>query len=334
MRRVLRLGCLVLVVTCVLLAFFSKLGAAVPAQAMLQGTTDGIRVFGLVNSPLNLTYDELQSFPMVSEVAELKCVSGSPDVTYNWTGIPLFYLLTLAQVKAEAYKVVSRASDGFSSDLLIEDALKPTTILALGANGTDLPEISGIKGLYRLVVPCKWGYKWVGNLTEIEVVDYDYKGTYESNGQSDEANRSDSTVLPSITPPIQELNLGSGNRTFNVEAFTNVSINAATLDYSQKKISLNITVPSGTTGFADFILKQDFLKGPYNVSVDTQAVNTVEADLINQSYLYIAFPEGIHTVEITATDVFVPEFPTYLIVLLPVAVTVMAVIVSKRRHST
>lgn len=141
MQRVLRRGCLVFVVTSILLVFLSRLGAAVPPQALQQGTTDGIRVFGLVNSPLNLTYDELRSFPMVSEVAELKCVYGSPDVTYNWTGIPLFYLLTLAQVKPEAYKVVTRGSDGFSSDLLIEDALKPTTILALGTNGTDLPEI-------------------------------------------------------------------------------------------------------------------------------------------------------------------------------------------------
>jgi hypothetical protein len=290
------------VVTSVLLAFLSKLGAVVPPQALQQGATDGIRVFGLVNSPLNLTYYELRSFPMVSEVAELKCVSGSPDVTYNWTGIPLFYLLTLAQAKPEAYKVATRASDGFSSDLLIEDALKPTTILALAANGTDLPEVNGIKGLYRLVVPCKWGYKWVGNLTEIEVVDYDYKGTYESNGQSDEADRPDCTVLPPITPPMQELNLASGNTTFNVEAFTNVSINDYALDYAQKKISLNITVPSGTVGFADFILPQTFLQGPYNVSVDTQTVNTIETDLAYQSYLYVTFPYGLHNVEITGTE--------------------------------
>jgi len=334
MQRALRLGCLVLVAISFPLAFLSKLGAAVPPQALQQGTTDGLRVFGMVNSPLNLTYAELRSFPMVSEVAELKCISGSPDVTYNWTGIPLFYLLTLAQVKPEAYKVVTRASDGFSSDLLIEDAMKPTTILALGANGTDLPEISGIKGLCRLVVPCKWGYKWVGNLTEIEVVDYDYKGTYESNGQSDEADRPDSTVLPPITPPIQELNLAFGNTTFNVEAFTNVSINDYAIDYAQKKISLNITVPSGTVGFADFILPQTLLKGPYNVSVDTQTVNTVETDLANQSYLYVTFPEGLHNVEITGTDVVVTEFLPFLPVPLLISVTLLTAMVRKRRHST
>ncbi len=59
-------------------------------------TSGVISIYGDVNRPLNLTYAELLSFPMVSEVAELKCVDGFPDVTGNWTGIPLFYLLTLA----------------------------------------------------------------------------------------------------------------------------------------------------------------------------------------------------------------------------------------------
>jgi hypothetical protein len=38
----------------------------------------------------------------------------------------------------------------------------------------------------RLVVPGKWGYKWISRLTEISLVDFDFKGTYESQGYSDE----------------------------------------------------------------------------------------------------------------------------------------------------
>ena len=304
MRLTLVLTCLILLMSSVQIALAPKSGAAV-LQAVQQETADEIRIFGLVNRPLNLTLAELLSFPMVSEVAELKCVQGSPDVTYNWTGIPLFHLLTVAQIRPEAYKLAIRASDGFSSDLLIEDALKPTTILALGANGTDLPEINGIKGLYRLVVPGKWGYKWVGYVTEIEVVNYDYKGTYEGlGGFPDEADRPNYTVVPSITPPMQEMDFVFGNRTFKVEAFTNVSINAYTLDVLQKELILNVSVPSGTKGFADFKLQQDFLKGPFSATVDTQATDIVEADLTNQSYLYISLEEGSHTVRIVGTEIF------------------------------
>lgn len=341
MQRTLKLSCLILVLAIVLIAFTPKSSgtqnvwsdaAAQPPQVHVQETANGIRIYGLVNRILNLTYDELHSFPMVSEVAELKCVMGSPDVAFNWTGIPLFYLLTLAQIKPEAYKVVTRANayDGFSSDLLVEDALRPTTILALGANGTDLPEINGIKGFYRLVVPGHWGYKWVAEVDQIQVVDYDYKGSYESSGYDDAGLRPDSTVLPSLTPPLQELSFAAGNLTFKVEAFTNVSINSSTLDLSQKIISLNVTVPSGTRGFADILFQHDFLNGPYDVTVDTQTVNTTETDLTNQSYLYIDFSEGLHTVEIIGTNAPVPEFTSLIILSLLMITTLMVAMVYRR----
>lgn len=333
MQRALGLTCPTVELAMVLMAAIFVSGTMALSQVVQQGTGDGIRIFGLVNRPLNLTYAELRSLPMVSEVAELKCVMGLPDVTYNWTGIPLFYLLTLAEVKPEAYKIAVRASDGFSSDLLIEDALRPTTILALGANGTDLPEINGVKGLYRLVVPCKWGYKWVGYVTEIEVVNYDYKGTYESlGGFSDEADRPDCNGFPSVNPPLQELKMPFDNETLSVEAFANVSINSCEFDYLQKKISLNVTVPQGAGGFADFILQQDFLKGPYNVSVDAETVNTIESDPTNKSYLCITLAEGTHAVEIVGSDTVVPEFPPFLAMPLLITATLLMVIIRRRKR--
>jgi len=165
-------------------------------QAEAESSPHDLVISGLVDHPRNFTYSELQSFPMTSEVALMKCVAGWTQL-YNWTGIPLFYLLNMTGVKAGAKEVVFYASDGFSSSITIERALHPTTILALRANGTVLSHSDGYP--YRLVVPCKYGYKWVKRITEIEVVDYDHKGTYESMGYSDEANIPDCT-LPSTTP--------------------------------------------------------------------------------------------------------------------------------------
>lgn len=271
--------------------------------------SDNVRIYGLVNKPLNLTRAELFSFPMVSEVARLECVMGTPNVVYNWSGIPLFYLLTLTEIKPEAYKVVTRGSDGFESDLLVEEALQPSTILALGANGTDLPVINGIQGSFRLVVPCKWGYKWVGDVKEIEVVNTDYKGTYESSGWTDAGDIPDCGPLPTTTRPFETLHLPYGNRTFEIEIFTNVSIDAFTFDYFQKELEANVTVPLGTTGFADFVLLQDFLKGPYNVTLDDNKIDAVEADVIQRSYLYLPIGQGNHTIRIFGTEFFghIPE---------------------------
>jgi PKD repeat protein len=273
------------------------------ASALTTSGANKLKIYGLVNNPLEFTYTQLQSLPMVSEVAELKCVDGSPDVVGNWTGIPLFYLLTLAQINSHAYKVVTYGSDGYSSDLLVEDALKPTTILALKDNGTTEAN-PGIGPLPRLIVPNNWGYKWVDMVDAIQVVNYNYNGTYESSGYPDNATRLGMTGLPSITPPIQELDFGTGNLKFRVEAFTNASINTYTLNYSQKQISLNVTVPSGTVGFADFELPRDFLKSPYNVTIDNQATDVVEADLADQSYVYMPLPEGSCTVNIVGAGIF------------------------------
>jgi len=176
-------------------------------QVETESSPYDLRISGLVYRPLNLTYSELQSFPKVSEIAIMKCVAGWAQL-YNWTGIPLFFLLGVTGVKMGATEVVFYASDGFSSSLTIERALHPTTLLALEAKGTVLSHSNGYP--YRLVVPCKYGYKWVKSITEIEVVDYDYKGTYESMGYSDEAEIPDCT-FPSITPPFETFHIVPGN---------------------------------------------------------------------------------------------------------------------------
>jgi hypothetical protein len=280
--------------------------ALMPVQSVSAVLQDSnvVRIFGLVSKPLNLTYSQLTSFPMVSEVARLQCVVGIPDVTYNWTGIPLFYLLTLVETRPDAYKIVTRGSDGFSSDLVMDDALKPTTILALGANGTGLPEISGIKGLFRLVVPHKWGYKWVADVTEIEVVNSDYKGTYESSGWGDQADVPNPGAMPTLSPPIETNTLPYGNRTFEVDTFTNALVNAVDFDYFQMRLNINLSVPQNSAGFADFILQQSFLKGPYNVTLDGKPVDKIEADINQSSYLYVTIDQGNHTASIFGTEFF------------------------------
>lgn len=74
------------------------------------------------------------------------------------------------------------------------------------------------------------------------------------------------------------------------------------------------------------------LKGPYNVSVDTETVNTIESDLTNKSYLYITFAEGAHAVEIMGIDTVVPEFPPFLTMPLLITATLLMVTIRRRRH--
>lgn len=273
----------------------------------------GIRIFGLVNNPINLTDQDLLSLPMVSEVAAIHCVwenvPGSPPVIMvNWTGIPLFYLLTVAETKPEAFKVVFRARppDDFFDTLRIEDALDPHVILAVKANETMLTSVSdlytGHMGGYRLVVPGRWGYKWVANVGSIEVVDSDILGTYETN-----LNQPDDAIIPdapatSISPRLQVFNVTFDSRVFQFEMFTNSSVEAFEFNREQSKISMNVSVPHGFIGFADFIIQQDMLNGPYSILVDGKATSFSQANVTERSFQFLVFPEGRHVVAITGTE--------------------------------
>ena len=314
MRKTLRMVSVALALVFVLAACLPTLKTTVAQESGM------LKIDGDVSTPLDLTYAQLVSMPMVSEVAELRCVTGSPDVTYNWTGIPLFYLLTLAQIKPYAYKIVTMCSDGYTSDLLVGDALQPTTILALKANGTSLPQLTyGPEGPNRLVVPGKYGYKWSSGVEEVQVVTTDYLGEYESSGYSDTADVPNYGPMPTPTPALQTLDVPYGNRTFEVGAFTNASITSSSFDASQKALNVNVTVAEGASGFTDLILPQDFLGRPYNVTVDGKAVSAIEADTNTSSYIYLALTEGFHSVSILGAVFYnIPE----IIVYFPAAINV------------
>jgi hypothetical protein len=136
--------------------------------------------------------------------------------------------------------------------------------------------------------------------------------------------------MPTPTPPLQTLDLPYGNRTFEVEAFTNASITASSFDPSRKALNVNVTVLEGTSGFTDLILQQDFLSRPYNVTLDGNAVSPIEADTDTSSYIYLALEEGFHTVSILSAEIHhIPE----VIVYYPTAVDVGQNVTFDAHHS-
>ncbi|UCH69726.1 MAG: molybdopterin-dependent oxidoreductase [Candidatus Bathyarchaeota archaeon] len=140
-------------------------------------------VDGFVHYSLNLTFEELVAMPRSTVDAELICVDAPAHVLAkrNWTGVRLGAILERAEVSSEAVKIAFYAADGFSTDLTVTTAMREDVVLAYETDGEPLPE------KLRLVVPGKWGYKWISQLVHIELVNYDFKGSWESRGYSDSA---------------------------------------------------------------------------------------------------------------------------------------------------
>jgi hypothetical protein len=280
-------------------------GMMIPAasfpRALAASSSDNLVVQGLVSNPLNLTYAEVESLPQVSEIALLQCVDAPSGKPYNWTGVPLFYLLNLANVQPGAIKVVFYGSDGFSSSLTIDKAMDPTTLLALKVNGTTLPQTT-TQGLptgypYKVVPPNKYGYKWVGLVDKIEVVNYDYLGTYESQGYSDDASIPNWTVLPETEPAYATLNITLPT-SCSVKIFSNYGIDSAGFNQTSKRIMMSVTTEDNSDGFVYVVMPKKLLYPDFLVFLNG---TTMEADVVQSqtnSFIYFAVGQGQIQIEV------------------------------------
>ncbi len=137
-----------------------------------------LRVTGMVESELELTYDELVAMPLVEQYVTIACVSnevgGNLVGNALWRGVRLKELLGQAGVDPAATQIVGRAVDGFTAGFptgyALADDREP--LVAVGMNGEPLPVDHGFPA--RLIVPGLFGYvsatKW---LTEIELTTWD-----------------------------------------------------------------------------------------------------------------------------------------------------------------
>ena len=140
---------------------------------------------GLVKTPLFLNYNDLRKLQYKEEAETLTCIA-LVSAKGIWRGIPLRDILKKAKAKKEGTYVIFYAADGYSSAIPLENAIKSNVILATELNGEMLTPEHGFP--LRLVYPGYYGYKWVKWINHIKVVNFEYKGHWESAGYSNEAN--------------------------------------------------------------------------------------------------------------------------------------------------
>jgi DMSO/TMAO reductase YedYZ molybdopterin-dependent catalytic subunit len=135
-----------------------------------------LRIHGMVEKELTLTFDDLIRRPLIEDYVTLTCVSnpvGGPYIgNAKWLGASLRSLLRQAGIKAGANQLLCTSSDGFTSGTPIEVTMDGRdAMLAVAMNGTVLPVEHGfpvrmvVPGLYGYVSACKW-------ITDIEVTTF------------------------------------------------------------------------------------------------------------------------------------------------------------------
>lgn len=151
-----------------------------------------LRVTGMVDTELNLSFDDLITRNVEEHDITLACVSntvgGELIGNARWLGVRLDELLADAGVSPDATQVVGRSVDGYTCGFPIEAATDGrNALVAFGMNGEPLPLEHGFP--VRLIVPGLYGYisatKW---LTEIELTTFeDFESYWVPRGYADRA---------------------------------------------------------------------------------------------------------------------------------------------------
>jgi DMSO/TMAO reductase YedYZ molybdopterin-dependent catalytic subunit len=135
-----------------------------------------LRIHGMVNREITLTFDDLIRRPLVEDWVTLCCVSnpvGGPYIgNALWLGASLAGVLRQAGIKAGADQLLCTSVDGFTSGTPVQTVMDGRdALLAVAMNGQPLPIAHGFP--VRMVVPGLYGYvsatKWV---MDIEVTTF------------------------------------------------------------------------------------------------------------------------------------------------------------------
>jgi DMSO/TMAO reductase YedYZ molybdopterin-dependent catalytic subunit len=147
-----------------------------------------LRVHGMVERELDITFDQLLKRPLTEADITLACVSnqvGGPYVgNARWLGASLAALLREAGVKRGADQILSTSADGWTCGTPIQTVMDGRdALLAVGMNGQPLPVAHGFPA--RMMVPGLYGYvsatKWV---VDLEITTFVQKSYWVQRGYS------------------------------------------------------------------------------------------------------------------------------------------------------
>lgn len=140
-----------------------------------------LRVAGLVERELDLSFDDLLALPSAEVKRDFQCVTGwrVPDV--HWKGVRLREVLDRAGVRDAGAAVRFVSFDGaYSESLTLEQARWDDVLVAYELDGQPLSSAHG--GPARLYVAPMYGYKSLKWLRAIEVTPSVVPGFWEERG--------------------------------------------------------------------------------------------------------------------------------------------------------
>jgi DMSO/TMAO reductase YedYZ molybdopterin-dependent catalytic subunit len=144
------------------------------------------KVFGEVEQPITLTYDELQALPQTEITADIHCVTRWSRFDTSFKGVHWRELAELVRPKPGARFVLAHAEQGFTANVPLEAIEDDAALIAWEADGAPLEPEHGWP--LRLVVPSRYFWKSAKWLRGLELLSADQPGFWERYGYHNDAD--------------------------------------------------------------------------------------------------------------------------------------------------
>lgn len=138
-----------------------------------------LRIFGLVENEITLTYEQVRTFPAIRKEADFHCVTGWSRLGDVWEGVLVRDVLKLAQPKPEAQFVMVHSFDGYTTNLDLA-VVMDEGMLVWSVNGEPLTPEHGYP--LRLLVPSRYGWKSAKWVCAFELMAENVPGYWEERG--------------------------------------------------------------------------------------------------------------------------------------------------------
>ncbi len=140
------------------------------------------QIFGEVETPLTLKWDEFRALDTAEVVTDIHCVTKWSKFDTVWRGVPIAALAALVGVKSSASHIMLHSEFGFTANVPIQDAMGPGRV-ALFAFEYDSKPLDPEHGYpLRFFLPHLYFWKSAKWVRKLEFISGDQPGFWERNG--------------------------------------------------------------------------------------------------------------------------------------------------------
>jgi DMSO/TMAO reductase YedYZ molybdopterin-dependent catalytic subunit len=142
-------------------------------------------VDGEVENPLQLSWNDFMALPQTEDTSDFHCVTTWSKLDIPWKGVRFIDLAAAAHPKDTATHILCYGYDSYTTNISLEEALKPDVLLAHTVEGKPLPKEHG--GPVRMITPQLYAWKGSKWISRIEFLSENVLGFWEERGYSNTA---------------------------------------------------------------------------------------------------------------------------------------------------